>query len=77
MNLFRSEEHARNWDGYRDEMASSLHPVAEWADIFANAVFRERRRADYISWTRSDDGRAAWIALRERLPQPTPHADQT
>jgi hypothetical protein len=69
MNLFRSEEHARNWDGYAESMASSLKPVAEWADIFSNPFFRERGRRDYISWTRSDEGRAAWHTLRERLPR--------
>ncbi len=69
MNLFRSEEHARRWDGYLDDMASSLMPVAEWADIFSNDFFRERGRRDYISWTRSEEGRAAWQALRDRLPR--------
>jgi hypothetical protein len=69
MNLFRSEEHARNWDGFDEAMASSLMPVAEWADIFSNPFFRERGRADYISWTRSDAGRAAFVELRGRLPR--------
>jgi hypothetical protein len=69
MNLFRSEEHARNWDGFDETMSSSLMPLAEWADIFSNPFFRERGRRDYISWTRSDDGQAAFIAMRERLPQ--------
>ncbi len=71
MNLFRSEEHARNWDGFDEAMISSLKPVAEWADIFSNPFFRERGREDYITWTRSDDGRAAWHDLRERLPRST------
>lgn len=71
MNLFRSEEHARRWDGYTDAMASSLHPVAEWADIFSNPYFRERGRRDYITWTRSAEGRAAWQQLRDRLPRVT------
>ena len=69
MNLFRSEEHARNWEGFDEAMASSLKPVAEWADIFANPFFRERGRRDYISWTRSDEGRAAWGELRDQLPR--------
>ena len=68
MNLFRSEEHARRWDGYDEAMASSLKPLAEWADIFSNPFFRERGRADYISWTRSDEGSAAFKLLRSRLP---------
>jgi len=69
MNLFRSEEHARNWEGWSDAMAASLMPVAEWADIFSNPFFRERGRSDYISWTRSDEGVAASKAVRARLPR--------
>jgi len=71
MNLFRSEEHARNWDGFDPAMASSLMPVAEWADIFSNPFFRERGRPDYISWTRSEAGRPAFAELRDRLPRST------
>ena len=71
MNLFRSEEHARNWQGFDEAMAASLMPVSEWADLFANPFFRERGRADYISWTRSDDGAAAFGELRARLPRST------
>ncbi len=70
MNLFRSEEHARRWSGYDEAMASSLLPVAEWADIFSNPFFRERGRPDYLSWTRSEEGAAAFTELRARLPQP-------
>ena len=69
MNLFRSEEHARNWEGFEEPMVSSLKPVAEWADIFANPFFRERGRSDYISWTRSEHGAAAFRELRGRLPR--------
>ncbi len=69
MNLFRSEEHARRWQGFDEAMATSLHPVAEWADIFSNPFFRERGRADYISWTQSDAGRDAFLQLRARLPR--------
>jgi len=69
MNLFRSEEHARRWDGFDDAMASSLMPVAAWADVFSNPFFRQRGRADYISWTRTDEGGAAFVELRGRLPR--------
>ena len=67
MNLFRSEEHARNWSGFDPEFNSMLKPVAEWADIFANPFFRERGRSDYISWTGSEAGQAAFVELRSRL----------
>lgn len=69
MNLFRSEEHARSHDGFDEAMSSGLKPLAEWADIFSNPFFRERGRSDYISWTRSEAGREAYLALRARLPQ--------
>ena len=67
MNLFRSEERARSWSGFVPEKASMLKPMAEWADIFANPFFRERGRSDYISWTRSDAGQAAFAELRATL----------
>ncbi len=71
MNLFRSEEHAKRWDGYDEAMAGALKPVAEWADIFSNPFFRQRGRSDYITWTRSGDGAAAFKLLRSQLPRPT------
>jgi len=67
MNLFRSEEHARNWSGYDPAMGYMLKPLAEWADIFSNPFFRERGRPDYITWTRSSEGQAAFGALRAAL----------
>jgi hypothetical protein len=71
MNLFRSEEHARNWESFDESMVSALKPVAEWADIFSNQFFRQRGRPDYISWMSSGEGRAAFAELRKRLPRPT------
>ncbi|MEE9417035.1 MAG: hypothetical protein V3V01_17280 [Acidimicrobiales bacterium] len=69
MNLFRSEEHARNWDGYDEAMALANMAVTEWAEIFSNPFFKERSRPDYVSWMRSEDGAAAFTALRRRLPR--------
>lgn len=68
MNLFRSEEHARNWSGFDPSMAARmLKPVARWAEIFSNPFFRQRIRPDYITWTRSDEGQAAFAELRATL----------
>ncbi|MCP4222173.1 MAG: hypothetical protein GY773_02380 [Actinomycetia bacterium] len=69
MNLFRSEEHAHNWNGFDESMASSLKPVARWAEIFSNPFFRNRGRTDYISWTRSAEGAEAFKQLRADLPR--------
>ncbi len=68
MNLFRSEEHARNWSEFDSSMETTLQPVSFWADLFATPVFRQRGRSDYLSWLRSAEGQAAWAVLRAGLP---------
>lgn len=67
MNLFRSEEHARRWTGFDPGTEHMLKPMAEWASIFSNPFFRERGRADYLSWTRSSEGQSAYAELRAAL----------
>ncbi|MFT7599257.1 MAG: hypothetical protein ACI8TP_002186 [Acidimicrobiales bacterium] len=68
MNLFRSEEHARNWSEFDPGMADRmLKPLVGWAEIFSNPFFRQRTRPDYISWTQSDEGQAAFGLLRSSL----------
>ncbi len=68
MNLFRPEEHARNWWSFDPQLAPRmLKPVAAWAEIFSNPFLTERSRVDYISWIGSADGQAAFAALRARL----------
>ncbi len=49
MNLFRSEEHARNWSGYDPAFAENLQPLAYWVERFSADRFRMRGAADYIS----------------------------
>jgi hypothetical protein len=62
---------ASNWDGYETAMSSSLKPLEEWASIFSNPFFQERSRLDYISWTQSEAGAAAFKTLRQSLPHRT------
>ncbi|HEY7065232.1 MAG TPA: hypothetical protein VII06_27395 [Chloroflexota bacterium] len=50
MNLFRSEEHARNWVGYNPDFAETLQPLSYWMERFAGDNFRFRVRPDYITW---------------------------
>ena len=49
MNLFRSEEHARNWVGYNPEFADTLQPLSSWIERFASENFTARTRPDYIT----------------------------
>ena len=68
MNLFRSEEHARKWAKFNPEFEKTLKPVAFWLDVFSGAMFRARHRPDFISWLRSDEGKAAVQSLMAKLP---------
>jgi hypothetical protein len=72
MNLFRSEEHARNFTSFDADWAHTLLPVARWAEIFSSQVFRQRGRPDYVSWLRSEAGQAATLALRASMPTAQP-----
>jgi len=50
MNLFRSEEHARNWRGFQPHNLENLQPLAYWLERFSNEMMRNRAREDFISW---------------------------
>ncbi len=47
MNLFRSEEHARNWTGFGDE--AGLLPLEDLLTIYNIARYRERLNGEYIT----------------------------
>ncbi len=49
MNLFRSEEHARAWEGYGDAAQGGLLSLAQIMEIFSAPYFRERPNGRYIS----------------------------
>jgi hypothetical protein len=56
MNLFRSEEHVKNWSLYDPASVDAIMTVEDWAKVFAGPLFRRRRDADYLS--RVDEYRA-------------------
>jgi hypothetical protein len=49
MNLFRSEGHARAWQGFRPEAEQGLLPLKTLLAIFSSAYFKERGNGRYIS----------------------------
>ncbi len=49
MNLFRSEEHARNWSGFDPAFGEMLQPLAYWVERFSAERVRARAAPDYIS----------------------------
>ncbi len=49
MNLFRSEEHARRWTGYRPGTEGGLLSLAQAMSIMSTPRFRERLNGHYVS----------------------------
>ncbi len=47
MNLFRSEEHARNWAGFGPE--DGLVPLEKVMAWFSVSLWRERLNGEYVS----------------------------
>jgi len=52
MNLFRSEEHTRNWSGFRADTAEGIIPLADLVQLFSGNYFRRRLDADWVSRSR-------------------------
>jgi len=56
MNLFRSEEHVKNWSSYNSVSEEAIMPLADWALAFSGSMCRDRlapdilsRRSEYLS----------------------------
>jgi hypothetical protein len=49
MNLFRSEEHVKNWPLYDPISAESIMPLSDWALAFSGPLFKKRMEPDYLS----------------------------
>lgn len=49
MNLFRSEEHVRNWSLFDPGSADSIMPLATWAGVFSGPLCKNRLQPDYLS----------------------------
>ncbi len=77
MNLFRSEEDARNWEEYDHRMSHLVRPVEWWADTFSAPMFRERGRSDFISWLTGPEASGTFAELRERMSPPRPDVRAT
>ncbi|MBM9603659.1 hypothetical protein [Desulfopila inferna] len=56
MNLFRSEEHVKNWASYDPVSAESVIPVDVYAQAFSGPLFKNRLTPDYLSRTQDYAG---------------------
>ena len=49
MNLFRSEEHARRWSGFKTEKAAGLLSFTDMVAIMSTPRHQERLNGHYVS----------------------------
>jgi len=49
MNLFRSEEHIRNWARFDPGTEEGILPLHDLAKLFSGNFFRKRLDPDYVS----------------------------
>jgi hypothetical protein len=49
MNLFRSEEHTKNWSLYDPVSGDAIMPLEDWALAFSGPLTRNRLEPDYLS----------------------------
>ncbi len=52
MNLFRSEEHARNWAGFKPDTEEGIIPLDDLVQLFSGDYFRRRLDADWVTRSR-------------------------
>ena len=49
MNLFRSEEHVRNWSGFKSGTEQGIVELSALVKVFSGILFTRRLDPDYVS----------------------------
>jgi hypothetical protein len=49
MNLFRSEEHVRNWNGFKAGTEEGINKLSDVVGLFSVDFFSKRLDSDYVS----------------------------
>jgi hypothetical protein len=70
MNLFRSEEHVRNWSGFKSDTEEGIVTLADIAKVFSAAYFQRRSDPDYFS--KRPEYRGSFAAAIEELGKTRP-----
>ena len=52
MNIFRSEEHIRNWASFSPGSDEGITPIADMIKLFSGPYFMRRLDEDYVSHNR-------------------------
>jgi hypothetical protein len=49
MNFFRSEEHLRRWEGFKENKKGGIISLNDLMQLFSGPYFTNRRNPDYFS----------------------------
>jgi len=49
MNFFRSEEHLRKWNGFKEKKKGGIISLNDLMKLFSGPYFTERRNPEYFS----------------------------
>jgi hypothetical protein len=49
MNLFRSKEHVRNWNGFKKKIEAGIIQLPDVVKVFSGSLFKRRLAPDYIT----------------------------
>ena len=60
MNLFRSEEHVRNWSGFKSGTEEGIVEMSALLKLLSGNFFTKRLDPDYVSHIK--EYRAGWVA---------------
>ena len=64
MNLFRSEEHVRNWASFVEGTDEGITPLPDMVKLFSGPLFTRRLDPDYLSH-RQEYGRQMIEVMKE------------
>jgi hypothetical protein len=70
MNLFRSEEHIRNWARFDPTTEEGILPLSDLVQLFSGNFFRKRLDPDYASQSKQylDEFLAEILELAKTRP---------
>ena len=71
MNFFRSEEHLRNWEGFKEKRKGGIISLESLMQLFSGPYFTNRSRPDYVS--HMSEYMAEMLATLEKLPEAGDH----
>jgi hypothetical protein len=70
MNLFRSEEHVRNWDRFDSSAEEGILALSDLVGVFSGSLFRRRLDSDFVS--RSPEYMAELMGVMGELAKARP-----